>query len=291
MLQTFLLIIYTNCTFANNFHTFPCVKRSLYFINSPTPSRLFPFVPRILVIHVVHQISPRVGFRLQLLVVSIDLSVALLFLLILVELRRLVRSNVPALRFQALLVTFFVIERESLSVRRYIINVLVNCIRETILAWIFLLQMIVVQKTLRKIRVLVAIVDREIIVPVTLVVALWPLLFIRPVLVMILVVQFGFHAFFIAVIVMMAVIPGTPVGVELLFRMGSRLLWRGHVKVKENRSCVEVMIDHVRYQNLHVDAGNRERHGVLRGVKTRVQLLSVAISPRQRKRRTMATEI
>lgn len=122
---------------------------------------MMTFIPSVLVLHVVDQIPASVRFRFKLVLETIVLRVPLLLVMILVELVRLIRPNVPALHLPPLPIPFLVIIRHRLRIWRYVVHVLVHRVTVTLL----LLLQIVALRVERRGILFAVIVGREVLLP------------------------------------------------------------------------------------------------------------------------------
>lgn len=210
---------------------------------SRSPTFVMTFVPGILVLHVVDQVSAGARLRFKLVLEAVSALLPLLLAAILVELARLIRSNVPALHLPALPVPLLVIVRHRLRVwGQVLVHVLVHRVTVTIP---LLLQFVALQRG----KLLVIIVEMLVLAP-----------FLIPFLVVIgLVVELVIPVL-VPVIVVAATSPRAPIRVVLVpLLVGSRgFRRRWHVDVEEHRPRVSVVVDHVGHEDLEVQAAKRE---------------------------------
>lgn len=129
--------------------------------NLSSSSTMMTFIPSVLVLHVVDQIPASVRFRFKLVLEAIVLRVPLLLVMVLVELVRLIRPNVPALHLPPLPIPFLVIIRHRLRIWWYVVHVLVHRVTVTLL----LLLQIVALRVERRGIFFAVIVDREVLLP------------------------------------------------------------------------------------------------------------------------------
>lgn len=129
--------------------------------NLSSSSTMMTFIPSVLVLHVVDQIPASVRFRFKLVLETIVLRVPLLLVMVLVELVRLIRPNVPALHLPPLPIPFLVIIRHRLRIWRYVVHVLVHRVTITLL----LLLQIVALRVERRGILFAVIVGREVLLP------------------------------------------------------------------------------------------------------------------------------
>lgn len=215
---------------------------------------MMTFIPSILVLHVVDQISSSVRFRFKLVLETVALRVSLLLATILVKLVRLIRPNPPALHLPPLPVPLLVIKRHRLRVGRRIVHVLVH--RVTVASP--LLQIVASFPVVRRGILLVIIVHGEVLLPFSIVLLAWRIVS-RFLVLIILVVELVIPVL-VPVVVITATAPiRAPTVLVLLVR--SRPLGR-HADVEQHRPRVRVVVDHIRHEDLQVEAGKGMR-GVL----------------------------
>lgn len=219
---------------------------------------MMTFIPSILVLHVVDQIPSSVRFRFKLVLETVALRVSLLLATILVKLVRLIRPNPPALHLPPLPVPLLVIKRHRLRVGRRIVHVLVH--RVTVASP--LIQIVASLPVVRRGILLVIIVHGEVLLPFSIVLLAWRIVS-RFLVLIILVVELVIPVL-VPVVVITATAPTrAPTVLVLLVRSRPLGLLDGwHADVEQHRPRVRVVVDHIRHEDLQVEAGKGMR-GVL----------------------------